>query len=229
MTFFRQASATVRAGQGQAPSWIVPTLKGSTATVRPLQGLQFFVGSLTVGFTHGYSWSSPAGSTERPNVFGSHSSNQWLTLTSADPPVPVPAGSATCDFLEPRKTLKVVRINAGLECRCACVQKSERQATRRRVLLKPGRHREIPAVWQPTDLHAGRGRSTTQQGPEPLQRWASITLLEEALLHRPRARGVWFGWKARDGVSSPHWQSIECPQPAAGVEGRRQVDRGGTY
>ena len=53
MTFFRQASATVRAGQGQAPSWIVPTLKGSTATVRPLQGLQFFVGSLTVGFTHG--------------------------------------------------------------------------------------------------------------------------------------------------------------------------------
>ena len=70
-------------------------------------GPPVFRGTVTVGFTHGYSWNSPAGSTERPNVFGSHSSKQWLILMSADPPVPVPAGSATlATFLSQGRPLR---------------------------------------------------------------------------------------------------------------------------
>jgi len=49
-------------------------------------GPRVFRWTVTVGFTHGYSCCSPAGSTERSNLFGSHWSNQWLTLLTVTRP-----------------------------------------------------------------------------------------------------------------------------------------------
>ena len=94
MTFFRQASATVRAAQGQAPSWIVPTLKGSTATVRPLQGLQFFVGSLTVGFTHGDRGFHPRLLMELP--CGEHGKAKRLRVALVEPVADPNVSRSTC-------------------------------------------------------------------------------------------------------------------------------------
>src|SRR6516165_6639562 len=84
------------------------------------------------------------------------------------------------------RDVESVKINAAdLECRCACLQKSERQATRRPVLSMPGRHRRIPAECEPTSLQVVRRRTTTQRRPPAPPRWASITLPAEAPPHQP--------------------------------------------
>ena len=49
-------------------------------TVRPLQGRKGFRCIATVGFTHGYSCSSPSGSGERSNLFESPWWNQSLPV-----------------------------------------------------------------------------------------------------------------------------------------------------
>ena len=79
----------VPAAHGRRPP--APADPAGVELFGPSRADRFLDGSFTVGFTHSYSCSSPAGSTERSNLFESHRVEPvgYLTKVTSDLPAGV--------------------------------------------------------------------------------------------------------------------------------------------